>query len=282
MAANFTVKIKTVLDQGQVRTFQHKVTWPGRESWFSITAQPLSDSENGAKQMMFVAMDITAEKRQQEELQIYRQQLEDLVVDRTRELIKINQRLKSEIRDRMKIESQLRQSQAKYQMLVENQTDLVVRLDREGRIHFVSPSVCDFFGRTEAELLGQVALLRVTENERESITKLWHKLEKPPHRTRFEHRINTRLGLRSLQWEVQGILGAQGQMSAIIGTGRDVTEKNEVEQQLRRSEARIREVIERSPDCYFFFDKDGCVRNVNRAMCKLAAPIERSAHRHTF
>ena len=270
MAANFTAKIKTVLDQGQVRTFQHKVTWPGRESWFSITAQPLSDSENGAKQMMFVAMDITAEKRQQEELEVYRHQLEDLVVDRTRELIKINQRLKSEIRDRMKIESQLRQSQAKYQMLVENQTDLVVRLDWEGRIHFVSPSVCDFFGRTEAELLGQEALLPVTENERESITKLWHKLEKPPHRTRFEHRINTRLGLRWLQWEVQGILGAQGQMSAIIGTGRDVTEKNEVEQQLRRSEARIREVIERSPDCYFFFDKDGCVRNVNRAMCKLA------------
>ena len=49
----------------------------------------------------------------------------------------------------------LRESQAKYRLLVENQNDLVVQFDREGRFLYVSPSYCQVFGKTEKELLGQ-------------------------------------------------------------------------------------------------------------------------------
>jgi len=36
---------------------------------------------------------------------------------------------------------------------VENQTDMVVKVDLEGRFLFVSPSYCEVFGKTEEKLL---------------------------------------------------------------------------------------------------------------------------------
>ena len=56
---------------------------------------------------------------------------------------------------RKRAEDELRESEAKYRLLVQNQTDLLVKLDRERRYVFVSPSFCKCFGKNERELLGR-------------------------------------------------------------------------------------------------------------------------------
>ena len=48
---------------------------------------------------------------------------------------------------------------------MENQTDLVVKVDTEGRFLFVSPSYCDVFGKTEKALLGRTFMPLVHEDE---------------------------------------------------------------------------------------------------------------------
>ena len=48
----------------------------------------------------------------------------------------------------------LRASEEKYRLLVENQTDLVVKIDPDSQLQFVSPSYCEMFSRSEAELTG--------------------------------------------------------------------------------------------------------------------------------
>jgi PAS domain-containing protein len=59
-----------------------------------------------------------------------------------------------DITEHKRTEEALRENEEKYRLLVEGQTDLVVKVDTDGRFLFVSPTYCDMFGKTEKELLG--------------------------------------------------------------------------------------------------------------------------------
>jgi DNA-binding NtrC family response regulator len=67
--------------------------------------------------------------------------LEEEVKKRTIELEQANQALQ--------------ESEEKFRILVENQEDLIVKLDVEGQLLFVSPSYCRTFGKSQKELLGK-------------------------------------------------------------------------------------------------------------------------------
>jgi PAS domain-containing protein len=62
----------------------------------------------------------------------------------------------------------LRQSQEKYRLLVENQSDLVVKLDPHGNFLYVSPSFCAAFDCSEGDILGTGFLPLVHPDDREN------------------------------------------------------------------------------------------------------------------
>ncbi|MBN1540895.1 PAS domain S-box protein [candidate division KSB1 bacterium] len=274
LAARYIENLQRLVLEKRSERLQSSVPLPGGEACFSIHIQPLADSGSGEKRIMLIATDITAQRRQEVELENYHQRLEHLVQDRTHELVEMNRRLKQEIAGRMQIERELRKSQESYQLLVENQGDLVVRVDQNNCFTFVSPSFCDLYGRSEEELLGQPFLPLVHEDDREFTLRQMGKVGRPPYHVRYEQRAATRHGWRWIQWDVKGLLDTDRKLVATVGTGRDVTEQRESEEQLRRSEERIREIIERSPDCYFFFDENGYLRTINQSMCRLAGASE--------
>ena len=140
-----------------------------------------------------------------------------------------------DITERKRIEDDLRESEEKYRLLVEGQTDLVVKVDTVGRFLFASPTYCDIFGKTEEELLGRKFMPLVCEEDREMTAREMEKLRRPPYTCYVEQRAMTKDGWRWLAWADKSVLDNQKNVVAIIGVGRDITESKRVEQELLRA-----------------------------------------------
>ncbi len=126
----------------------------------------------------------------------------------------------------------LRRSQAKYRLLVENQIDLVVKLDPQGNHLYVSPSYCETFGRSESELLGTNFLPLVHPDDRDLLRAAMDELSRPPHRSYVEQRSLTKNGTAWQAWTNSAVLDADGKLEAITSVGRDITRRRELEEQL--------------------------------------------------
>jgi len=145
----------------------------------------------------------------------------------------------------------LANSEAKYRLLVENQTDVVIKIDAEHRFLFASPSYCKLFGQSTAELLGQPFMPVVHEEDRALSAAAMAQLLRPPHTCYFEQRAMTVQGWRWLAWSNRAVLNPQGEVEAIVGVGRDITERKHTELQLQESEARFRNVTTNLPGAVF-------------------------------
>jgi PAS domain S-box-containing protein len=135
---------------------------------------------------------------------------------------------------RKRAEDELRESEAKYRLLVENQTDLLVKLDRSRRYVFVSPSFCRCFGKAEGELLGQPFELEVNPLDRGAFEEAHAAVLAPPYRSHYEARVLGAKGWQWLAWECSAIVDERGEVAEIIASGRDITGRKRAEEQARQ------------------------------------------------
>ena len=69
----------------------------------------------------------------------------------------------------------------------------------------------------------------------------------PPHTAYIEQRAMTVDGWRWLAWNDSAILGPGGEIEAIVGVGRDISERKQTEELLRQSEERFAKAFHSSP-----------------------------------
>jgi len=146
---------------------------------------------------------------------------------------------------REKLNEVFYESEEKYRLLVENQTDLVVKVDTDGKFQFVSQSYCEMFGKSEKKLLGKKFMPLVHKDDRESTAKAMEDLYRPPFHAYMEQRAMTKDGWRWLGWMDTAVLNEDGEVISIIGVGRDISERRKVEKALAQSTQRYQELYER-------------------------------------
>lgn len=145
----------------------------------------------------------------------------------------------NDITERIIAERDLKESEEKYRMLIENQTDLVVKVNYNGELLYVSPSYCKLFGKTEEKLLGSKFLPLVHDDDRLQTEQEMQKLYQPPHAMYVQHRALTKDGWRWVEWMDTAILNENDEVIEIIGVGRDITEQKNAEFELQESQRRL-------------------------------------------
>jgi PAS domain S-box-containing protein len=130
----------------------------------------------------------------------------------------------------------LRENQETYRLLVENQTDMVVKVNMDGEFMYVSPSYCEEFGKSEGELLGHQFLPLVHEDDREATSESLDSLSQPPHESYHEQRAMTKRGWRWIAWSNKGVVSSTGQLEAITAVGRDVTDIRALEERMAHAD----------------------------------------------
>jgi PAS domain S-box-containing protein len=190
-------------------------------------------------------------------------------------LLAFNRRLSGQVALRI---ADLAASEEKYRLLVENQTDMVVKVDTTGRFLYVSPSYCRVFGKSEGELLGQTFMPLVHEDDRAATEEAMRGLFVPPHTAYLEQRAMTSEGWRWLAWRDSAILGPDGQVAAIIGVGCDITERRQADLALRDGERRFHSLFDNMAEgvALHNMERDGSGRavdyrivDVNPSYCRI-------------
>ncbi|HEY0793228.1 MAG TPA: PAS domain S-box protein [Chthoniobacterales bacterium] len=199
------------------------------------------DEPGGRTQVLGHAIDVTERieaertlKQAQIALQRAHDELAARVAERTTELQQANERLRAEMTQRRQMEEQLRRHEAHFRSLIENVSDLITVIDRQGVIKYQSASVARVLGYAPADLIGREAFSFVHSEDawraRSAHRRAW---TDPPARTPAEYRFRHRNGTWVM---LQSIGRKMPDESLIVVNSRDVTLQKQLEAQLHQAQ----------------------------------------------
>lgn len=228
------------------RYFYHR----NGSSFYSVVSSNCIRDENGeAVAFYFIVKDISHIKRQEEELRMYNEQLEEKVRERTAEI------LKREVR---------------FRTLLENGNDIITMFNQHFQVIYRSPSAEKVIGWTEQEVSLKVNTENVHPDDKivaeQSIQDAKNNPGKP---ISISFRIKHKEG--HFIW-IEGVLVnllELPEVGAIVFNFRDITERKSAEEKLIKSEEHFRMLFDQGPDGIFISDHEGNYQDVNNIGCDM-------------
>ncbi len=159
----------------------------------------------------------------------------------------------------------LKESEENYRALVEDMPALVCRFLPDGTLTFVNNPYCRYFNKTRDELLGANFFQFIPAQEREEVRKQYRSLTQESPAINYEHQVYTPDGdVHWQRWTDRALFDEKDNLYQYQSIGFDITESKKVEQALRISEERFREMTELMPLTVFESDIIGNLTFANR------------------
>ena len=173
--------------------------------------------------------------------------------------------LQAEIAERRRVEDALRDSQARYQAIVNSAADGIITVDDHGLIGSVNSAIENIFGYTQVELIGQrVSILMPKAERRQSEVRLRRQLAEAggapfgPHEFLGAHKSGAMVSVEVTASRLNLVKGR-----AFVGIVRDISARKAIEVSLRESEERHRLTIETALDAVVSADSRGIITGWN-------------------
>ncbi|MDD1662169.1 MAG: PAS domain S-box protein [Methanomicrobiales archaeon] len=166
-------------------------------------------------------------------------------------------------------EKALRDSEKKYRELVENANSIILKMDLSGNVTFFNEYAERFFGFTREEILGRNVVGTIvppTESSGRDLEQMIARLLS--HTEEYQNNENeniTKEGRRAwVHWSNRTIEDDQGHPVGVLSIGSDITEHRRLDEQLRASEKRFRDLADLLPQPIFEADAKGTLLFANR------------------
>src|SRR5215213_388899 len=159
--------------------------------------------------------------------------------------------------ERHRIEEALKESEERYRRLVELSPDAIV-VHQEGRFIYLNPTAVNLWGASSAaDLIGKPILQVVHPDYRNHATECIDYIQRFKKPTPLVEQKCLRLDGSEIFVEVTGLPFTSNGKSAVLSVFRDVTEKKQAREALRKAEKRLRTVVASAALILFATDKNG-------------------------
>lgn len=185
-----------------------------------------------------------------------------------------------DITDRKKAEAEMRKARDDWRITFNAAGDSIMLLDRECRVVRANQAACEFFGKTEMDVIGGV------------YHDLFHGVGMPEgvcpvekaRKTRCRDEVEAALpyGKRWVLISADPIVDDRGEISGFVHIVRDITERKHSENALRESEMRFRTIFDKNPIGVVTTAPDLSFIQANPAFCRMTGYTEEELRSLTF
>src|SRR5450830_739028 len=166
-------------------------------------------------------------------------------------------------------ERSLAESEERYRLLVESQTDLIIKTDPKGRFLYASPTYCALFGKSLQELTTSSYQPKIHPDDVSAVAGATAGLFHPPYSCRYEARAMTVDGWRWIEWNARAELDSQDTIVALLGSGRDITDRKQAEEEIQRERTFFDQLVETAPEGIAITNTQGRVMRVNAEFVRM-------------
>lgn len=237
----------------------------GHPYWVAIEAKPIYDAAGRLTQFMAIESDITVHKRDAASLNELNEQLEQRVLERTAELLKLNDALRVQMAEREQAEASLRVSEQRFREIAETIHEVFwIASPDSNQIIYVSPGYERVWGRRCQSVYDDPEsffnAIHPDDAERRRAARTLQQLGKPFD---AEYRIVQPSGDDRWVWD-RGfpVHDAAGAISHYIGVAQDITERKQIESTLGSNN----QVLLAMTEAVSFVDAVGRIEFTNRAL----------------
>ncbi|HVN96597.1 MAG TPA: PAS domain S-box protein [Syntrophorhabdaceae bacterium] len=236
--------------------------------WTEINATPLI-YDGTLMGILVLSRDINDRKKIEEELKLYRDNLEELVKTRTKELSGANERLQLEINEHKKTEEALKHSEIYYRTIFQNTGTAMIIMEEDTTISLSNRESIRFVGYPPEALEGKrKAIEFAAKNDLQRIQEYQQIRALDPDKApgSYELKIVDRYGkARDVFINIARIPGTRKNIASFT----DITERKKAEAALMASEEKYRHIFEKAREGIFQTTVEGDILSANPAFAAL-------------
>ena len=174
-----------------------------------------------------------------------------------------------DITQRKQAEDALRQSEDFFRSVIENALDGIVVLDMDGKIIYGSPSIERILGYKQEELIGVKGFVFTHPDEISNDVRMFNNMRQNPGasvvvESVIRHKDGSWRIVEAVANPISGDRGIEG----IVVNWRDITERKRLEELLKESEDRYRDIVENSLEGIYQVDTSGKFLFVNESFAR--------------